>query len=37
MAETCGMNLNVSFNFVDQTGKKIDLSQVQLDPSKPAK
>jgi len=37
MAETCGMNLNVNFNLIDQAGKKIDLSQVQLDPSKPAK
>ncbi len=37
MAETCGMNLNVNFNFIDQAGKKIGLSQVQLDPSKPAK
>ena len=32
-----GLNLNVTFDFADQNGQKINLLQLQLDPAKPAK
>ncbi len=37
MAEMFVLNLNMSFDFIDQSGQKINLLKLQLDPAKPAK